>query len=137
MNSICCKQQRSMHAGLTSRCFLLPDFIEAPQSVNASLNTTAQFHCCAAAISLQWNVDGAVANSPVIQDRGITYESVSDESPSGEVVWNSTLSVNATKRNNNTIVFCMLYTDLEGGIAKSDVVYLIIESPKGKLCMCM
>ena len=73
----------------------------------------------------------------MIQDRGITYESVSDESPSGEVVWNSTLSVNATKRNNNTIVFCTLYTDLEGGIAKSDVVYLIIESPKGKLCMCM
>ena len=112
---------------LTWCLFSLSDFIEAPRSVNASLNTTVQFHCSAAAFSLQWNVDGTVASSLVIQDRGITYESVSDEPPSGGVVWNSTLFVNATKRNNNTIVYCRMYTNLEGRHVDSDVVYLMIE----------
>ena len=70
-------------------------------SVSALVGENAQFHCSGSGYIIAWLVDGCLATDPMIEERGITPDTITS---SGTV--QSTLTVPATLVNNGTAVQC-------------------------------
>ena len=63
----------------------------------------AEFHCNGSGTFLVWEIDGLQITDQIIENRGITDDTVSS---SGTV--QSTLTVPATQENNGTTVRCLI-----------------------------
>ena len=87
--------------------FNLPEICVDPESVNATLGSTARFFCTAFGPAFViWTVNGIDVNDPSLNNRGIEAETPSNNS----VPINSTLTVNATVENNGTMIQCVAAT---------------------------
>ena len=75
--------------------------LEAPESVNATLNTTAVFRCVTTGRLVGWVVDGHGENTPQAMGRGVE---ITDNTEDG--ITNSTLTVPATMDNDNITIYC-------------------------------
>ena len=90
----CSVAHDDIHSGLPTVILV------APEPVNATLNTTAFFHCVATGTLFDWFVDG---------DRGSTSQAmrgveVTDNIEDGTT--NSTLTIPATMDNDNITIYC-------------------------------
>ena len=96
-------------------------FIEPPEPVNATLNTTAVFHCVATGRSFEWFIDDHQRDTPEALARGIVV--VSPRDPDGTS--NSTLTIPATVDNDNITIYCEIGGD--NGFFKSPIVFLRVQ----------
>ena len=94
---------------------------EAPKPVNATLNTTAAFHCIATGELLVWFVDGRNEATPEAVARGVEVTSLRDTD--GTI--NSTLTIPAIIDNDNITISCRAAGD--NGIARSPEVLLRVQ----------
>ena len=79
----------------------------APEPVNATLNTTAAFHCVATGRLIGWVVNGDPNDTPEAMARGVEVTNPRD--PDGIV--NSTLTIPATIDNDDITISCEVAID--------------------------
>ena len=91
----CSVSHDDIHSGLPTVILV------APKPVNATLNTTAVFHCNATGLLFEWFIDGHAGNTPQAIARGVE---VTDNTEDGTI--NSTLTVPATMDNDNITMSC-------------------------------
>ena len=104
-----------VHSGLPT------GILEPPKAVNATLNTTAVFHCNVTGRSFIWFIDGHRQDTPEALARGITVFSLRD--PDGTI--NSTLTIPATMDNDNITLYCEVGGD--NGFFRSPSVFLRVQ----------
>lgn len=97
-------------------------FDQVPQTRVVYLGQNAQFHCAVSSQFLVWRVDEIQAQLPEIQARNISHVF------SGSFSESSTLTVLATRQNNNSEIVCT-QQDLVTGqeLARTSPVYLLIQ----------
>ena len=117
----CSVAHDDIHSGLPT--VILVD----PEPVNATLNTTAIFHCNATGRSVQFFVDGDRGNTPQAMARGVE---VTDNTEDGTI--NSTLTIPATMDNDNITISCEVGGD--NGFFCSPTVFLRVQGMYTCLC---
>ena len=90
-------------------------FVSTPSSVNATLGSTATFHCSATTGAAVWIVNGSLLSELTAPD--IT---------ASQVGWTFFLHIPATEQNNNTVLRCALAI-LGGDDLYSDPVVLSVQ----------
>ena len=105
----------TIHSGLPTV------ILEPPEPVNATLNTTAVFHCIATGRLSVWFVDDHQRDTPEALARGIIV--VSSRDPDGII--NSTLTIPATMDNDNITIYCEVGGD--NGFFESPTVFLRVQ----------
>ena len=109
-----------VHSGLPT--VILVD----PEPVNATLNTTAVFHCNATGRSLLWFVDGQRQDMPEAMARGVDVTSFAVSSTAYlDGITNSTLTIPATMDNDNITIYCEVGGD--NGFFNSPEVLLRVQ----------
>ena len=79
-------------------------FLSGPYSVNATLNSTAKFHCNVTGIFIEWLINGADEDTPNLKDR---VQSIDDKQQiDGKEIIVSILYVPATIDFNNSRIQC-------------------------------
>ena len=96
-------------------------FLVDPEPVNATLNTTAVFHCIATGRSLLWFVDGQRQDTSEAMARGIAVSSTAYL----DGITNSTLTIPATMDNDNITIYCEVGGD--NGFFNSPEVLLRVQ----------
>ena len=97
-------------------------FGRIPESKVVYLGQNVHFYCSVDSHYLKWTVDGIEARSPQIQARNISQEF------SGPNSGSSTLTIQATKQNNNSEIFCIQQHLVTGEeLARTSPVYLHIQ----------
>ena len=93
--------------------------LEAPEPVNATLNTTAVFHCIATGRLFVWFIDSHAGNTLQAMARGVE---VTDNTEDG--TFNSTLTIPATMDNDNITISCEIAVE---GFDSSPEVFLRVQ----------
>ena len=97
-------------------------FDRIPEPEVVYLGQSANFYCSISAHFLAWNIDGIDARSPQIQARNVSHIY------SGANSGSSTLTILATKRNNNSETICIQQHLITGQeLARTSPVYLHIQ----------
>ena len=97
-------------------------FDQIPQTRVIYMGQNAQFHCTVSSQFLVWRVDEIQAQLPEIQARNISHDF------SGSFSESSTLTVLATKQNNNSEIVCIQQHMVSGQeLARTSPVYLRIQ----------
>jgi len=97
-----------------------PGILVLPMSLTVSVGSDAKFHCNATGRLFDWFVDDQLASDEIIRARGIYDET---EEMDGYVV--GILTIPATTRNNNTVIYCSAAGT--NGIVNSPVVTLTVQ----------
>lgn len=121
------------HVSLLLYYSYLPGFCQKlPSPINVSMGSTAEFHCsCQGGNAIVWYIGGELVGQEHSAENGINYQTVVRDG-----FFTSTLSINATERNNNSRVECGLF-QYGHGVRRFTIPEIAILRIQGEMSACI